>query len=233
MTEPLGEKSAARRLVFALKAHHEALPPAVRAELQALEKELGAYVAPLGDDMRRGFEVSESWVEGAIARAQESAVPELVKAARRAIRDAVRKETESLQKHVDALEALIVDLAEEKQHLTGVRDHVRALEEMLGEARRAKNDAYSQRNKLVAAFARMALKLGWKAGVGQHQDEANKEWEDDWRTIVFVDTPAGQVSWHFHDSETWMLEDLPKYRGKWDGHTDEEKWERLATSTRA
>ena len=62
--------------------------------------------------------------------------------------------------------------------------------------------------------------------------------------IVFIDLPTGQVSWHIHDSEFPMFDHLqwhPRasternkwYSGKkaapiWDGHTTEEKYERLA-----
>lgn len=100
-----------------------------------------------------------------------------------------------------------------------------ALAETLAKAEASKNDAYSQRNRCVALIARMALRLGWRAGVGRHVGE---NWEDDWRSIVFVDLPAGQISWHFHDSESALLEGLPKYESGWDGHSDDEKWRRVA-----
>lgn len=95
-----------------------------------------------------------------------------------------------------------------------------------------KDAAYSERNKLVAAFARVALRLGWRAGVGYHP-LADKEWEQDWRTIVFVDLPTGQVSWHFHDSERDLLKGLPAYAEAWDGHSTDEKYQRLAALDQA
>jgi hypothetical protein len=91
---------------------------------------------------------------------------------------------------------------------------------------RRKDAAYAERNQCVALLVRMALALGWKAGVREHPAE-DKDWEDDWRTVVFVDLPTGQVSWHFHDSEKHLLGGLPRYLGTWDGHTTPEKYQRV------
>lgn len=89
-----------------------------------------------------------------------------------------------------------------------------------------KDAAYAERNKCVALIARMAIALGLRAGLGRHEEE-DKSWEDDWRNIVFIDLPSGQVSWHIHDSDLPMFEFLPKYHGVWDGHTTEEKYQRV------
>ena len=76
---------------------------------------------------------------------------------------------------------------------------------------RAKVDAvYSERNRLAAAFARMALAAGFKAGKGVDPDET--KWP-----VVYVDTPNGQVSWHIAESDQDVLEGLPQYDGEWDG----------------
>lgn len=90
-----------------------------------------------------------------------------------------------------------------------------------------KNGAYSERNKCVAALARMALALGWRAGVGQHADVPGESWDADWRTLVAIDLPTGQVTWHFHDSEKPLIEGLPVYAGSWDGHDTPTKYARL------
>ncbi len=90
-----------------------------------------------------------------------------------------------------------------------------------------KDAAYSERNQVVAALARFALQHGLRAGLAEH-DPADTAWEADWRTILFVDLPVGQVSWHFHDSERPLLEGLPEYGRAWDGHSTEEKYTRLA-----
>jgi hypothetical protein len=92
--------------------------------------------------------------------------------------------------------------------------------------RTRKDDAYLERNKCVVLIVKMALALGLKAGVAQH-DPNDKEWEDDWRTVVYIDLPSGQISWHFHDSQKNLLGRLPLYEGLWDGHSTELKYERV------
>jgi hypothetical protein len=87
-----------------------------------------------------------------------------------------------------------------------------------------KDNAYAERDKCVSLIARMALALGYKAGIGRHVGE---EWEDDWRNIVFVEIPSGQLSWHIHDSELPWFSFLPHYEKPWDGHTTEEKYQRV------
>ncbi|MCK9513700.1 MAG: hypothetical protein M0R28_21085 [Pigmentiphaga sp.] len=89
--------------------------------------------------------------------------------------------------------------------------------------REQKDLAYTERNQLVAALTKL-----FPASLERHP-EADTEWEDDWRWIVFIDLPAGQASWHIHDSELENFEHLPKNVGrKWDGHTTAEKYTRLA-----
>jgi len=91
---------------------------------------------------------------------------------------------------------------------------------------KAKDGAYRERNQLAAALARAAIALGFHAGVGQHP-ESDKEWDSDWRTILYIDLPTGQLSWHFHDSEWPLLAGLPRYRDEYDGHSTAEKYRRL------
>jgi hypothetical protein len=90
-----------------------------------------------------------------------------------------------------------------------------------------KDDAYTERNRVVAVMMRMAIAMGWRAGIGVHEDKPGEDWDPEWRTIVCVDTPEGQASWHVHDTDAYLFSDLPKYEGKWDGHTTEEKYARL------
>jgi hypothetical protein len=65
-----------------------------------------------------------------------------------------------------------------------------------------------------------------QAGRAKH-DPNDKEWEDDWRNVVYIDLPAGQVSWHFHDSHSQLLNDLGIYTRSWDGHSTDEKYKRV------
>ena len=84
---------------------------------------------------------------------------------------------------------------------------------------REKDGAYLERNQVVAALAKC-----FPSGVARTAIEG---WSEDWHGCVFVDLPAGQASWHFHDSQAHLFEGLPPYPGRWDGHTTAEKYERL------
>lgn len=83
---------------------------------------------------------------------------------------------------------------------------------------------YKERDMCVSLIARMARACGYDAWIGQH-DGAN--WDDDWRNIVFIQLPAGQVSWHIHDSELKFFDFLSKKDTPWDGHTTDEKYHRV------
>ena len=95
------------------------------------------------------------------------------------------------------------------------------------EARAAKDGAYAERNRCVVALAKLAGMLGWEYGRALHPAE-DTEWEADWRNIVYIDLPTGQVSWHFHDSESALFAAFPEYGKPWDGHTTEEKYQCLS-----
>lgn len=95
-----------------------------------------------------------------------------------------------------------------------------------------KDQAYAERNKVVAAIGHMINAMSWtmdtKAGIAKHPEE-DKTWESDWKTILVINSSLfGQMSWHFHDSEIYLLDGLPTLENyKWDGHTTEEKYRRL------
>lgn len=98
-------------------------------------------------------------------------------------------------------------------------------QEELREMEARKDEAYTERNKVVAALAWMAIWAGWKAGLARTAIEG---WSDDWHGCVYIDLPSGQASWHYHDSHAPLFAGLPPYSGSWDGHTTPEKYERLA-----
>lgn len=89
---------------------------------------------------------------------------------------------------------------------------------------RAERDAaYVERNRLVAALARI-----FPAWLADHRDIQGEKWDPEWRTVVFIDGPTGQLSWHLHDSDVPLFEGLPRSQNTWDGHTSAEKYERVA-----
>lgn len=96
------------------------------------------------------------------------------------------------------------------------------------EKMRARKDAvYEERNRLVALFASMSIAMGWRAGIGTHEDKPGEDWDPEWKTLLVIETPEGQASWHFHDSQRHLVEHLPLFDAKWDGHDTPIKYERM------
>lgn len=94
-----------------------------------------------------------------------------------------------------------------------------------------KDEAYRQRNVLVAALARL-----YPSGTRRTNIEG---WSEDWHGCVYIDLPAGQISYHYHDSQAYLFAALPAYEKPWDGsgkeqvearlwalsHTEQQGWE--------
>jgi hypothetical protein len=102
-------------------------------------------------------------------------------------------------------------------------DEAREIERL----RAQKDGAYRERDQVVALVARMALALGWRAGVRRHEPDPDPTWDEDWKNVVAIDLPTGQVTWHYHDSEVPLFIGLPDYQGSWDGHDTAEKYRRV------
>jgi hypothetical protein len=89
-----------------------------------------------------------------------------------------------------------------------------------------KNQAYSERDRMVAAISAV-----YPSHLQRHPEE-DAEWEDDWRWIVVVKLPTGQATWHIHNSELKWFDHLDRVQvTPWDGHTVEEKYARLHAAT--
>lgn len=104
--------------------------------------------------------------------------------------------------------------------------------------RKERDVAYTERNRLVAALARLIAAGPERSGqlgvwLADHKDEPGVDWDPEWRTIVFIDGPTGQLSWHLHDSDVPLFDGLERGPNLWDGHTTEEKYERVARLGRA
>jgi len=84
----------------------------------------------------------------------------------------------------------------------------------------ALNQAYRERNELAAAFASVV----GNAWVGV--DPLEPDWP-----VLYVDTPAGQVSWHFSPDDKHLIAHVPRRDTPWDGHTPEERTARLRRLT--
>lgn len=92
------------------------------------------------------------------------------------------------------------------------------------QAGKAQRDmAYQERNIMVALFGRLAMRAGYPVGIKKIPIE---DWDPEWYNCVFIELECGQLSWHIHDSELYLFEGLPEYKGEYDGHTTDEKYER-------
>ncbi len=105
---------------------------------------------------------------------------------------------------------------------THLYETIADLERRLREVEAAKDTAYTERNNLVAVFSRM-----WPSHLAQHPED-DASWSSDWMTIVCIHSPAGQLTWHVHDSHRHLFAHLPLGENHWDGHTTSEKYQRVA-----
>lgn len=158
--------------------------------------------------------------------------------AKKGLRDGFTFSIEALKAELYDAYHLIMEAPKVYRHVTGgmCDDPCASAEGInaMADEKRAKaieialDPVYNERNRCVAAIAAMAIAHGWNAGLGLHEGETC---DDEWRTVVFVDLPTGQVSWHIHTRELPLFRKLPPYKGVWDGHTTEQKYARLAALT--
>jgi hypothetical protein len=89
----------------------------------------------------------------------------------------------------------------------------------------SKNNAYGERNKLVAALSKI-----FPAWLGLHNNgEEDPSWDPEWLRTVLIQLPTGQVTWHIKESDLSMFPHLKQDLTKpWDGHDTPEKYRRLA-----
>lgn len=81
------------------------------------------------------------------------------------------------------------------------------------------NSAYYERNVHVALLARL-----YPSGI---RPTTIENWDPEWQNCVYIDLPAGQISYHYHISEAHLFHDLPPYTKPWDGHQKDEVHARL------
>jgi len=84
-----------------------------------------------------------------------------------------------------------------------------------------KNQAYYERDQLVCALSKL-----FPSHLTKHP-ESDLTWERDWMNIVCIHLPTGQATWHIHDSEVVYFDHLKFEPNHWDGHTTEEKYNRI------
>lgn len=106
------------------------------------------------------------------------------------------------------------DLADVPPSVKYIRDDiheaVKAEWDALKEQLDRKSTAYTER---MIAVRLLVLKSGLNYGV---KKDDNESWDDDWRNVVYIDLPEGQVSWHIAPHDLHLFDDFPQYTGKWD-----------------
>jgi hypothetical protein len=101
--------------------------------------------------------------------------------------------------------------------------NIYALQRALNEAVKTKDTAYAERDKCLVLMALLAQRIGLKVGMGIDPKADGPEWA----SVLFIDLPAGQVSWQIHFGETHWFYFVGAYDGEWDEHTTEEKYRRV------
>jgi hypothetical protein len=116
------------------------------------------------------------------------------------------------------------DLAERagqaEEQLIEAEQTIDSYRELITGVERERNGAYRERARLVAYLA---------ACYPSEIVEQAGQFADEW-PVIFVDTPAGQLSWHLSRADLDLFSHVRAFIGEspWDGHTTEEKYERLA-----
>lgn len=133
--------------------------------------------------------------------------------------------TDGCRTHIEGDDLWTSDEADEEKHRSQIAAAFAKDDAPTAEASLEPLDAaYQERNACVAVMARMALALGWEAGL---RKTAIEGWDEAWHNCVWIDFPTGQASWHFHDRDADLFHGLPAYDKPWDGHSTPEKYDRL------
>ncbi|MBT2505132.1 hypothetical protein J7I98_04315 [Streptomyces sp. ISL-98] len=105
----------------------------------------------------------------------------------------------------------------------GVVEDVADVREAMLRAEQERDGAYRERAHFVAYLASL-----YPAHIG-HTDPDAPDW-----AVVIVQTPAGQMSWHVTTRDMDLFEHVPRSYPSlpgWDGHTTDQKYERLRALT--
>lgn len=111
---------------------------------------------------------------------------------------------------------------EAMKELKEARQQLAASQARCREMEARKDAAYLERNQVVAALAKC-----FPSGI---RKTAIEGWSDDWHGCVYIDLPAGQISYHYHDAQADLFFGLPAYDKPYDGHTKEQVHDRLQSA---
>lgn len=120
-----------------------------------------------------------------------------------------------------AMDKLLTSPGETAENLEQIKAGILALAEPTPD--QALNAAYRERAHLVALLAAL-----YPSHIG-YTDPAEPGW-----AVVTIETPAGQLSWHIAPGDLPLFEHVQptsRISRGWDGHTTDEKYERVRRLT--
>lgn len=118
----------------------------------------------------------------------------------------------SVSGSIEALNRVQHYMMVDSEHPIEKEDVRKGLAKALQEAEAKINKIYRERLIAAVGMAKMAIEAGYAAGLGRDITK-----EEGWDIVLYVDTPAGQVSWHIAKDDLDLVVDVPAYTGKWDG----------------
>lgn len=105
-----------------------------------------------------------------------------------------------------------IDAIYAAKNATSSEAQFHALEAQIAELKAEKDQAYLERNHLVAVLARL-----YPSGI---RPTAIAGWNEEWHGCVYIDLPDNeQISYHYHTSQAELFRDLPAYTREYNGHT--------------
>ncbi|WP_202237015.1 hypothetical protein [Actinacidiphila reveromycinica] len=131
-------------------------------------------------------------------------------------------------------EQLIEQLAEAREYIKRVdREAERTMEkwdsDLLAATRSARARVEEAGAQLIAVYRERAHLVAHLAAI-LPSTMADDPSDPDWR-IVYLDTPSGQWSWHIAQRDLDLFAHVPDGEATWDGHTTDEKYQRVRDLT--
>ncbi|AIZ01436.1 hypothetical protein CJY_0037 [Vibrio phage CJY] len=104
----------------------------------------------------------------------------------------------------------ITETQEEQDMVDAAKEEL-ALTNSVGHSLERINRAYAERALAISFLASAAIAAGWD--VWRKKDERMQMW------VLYVETPRGQVSWHFDDRDFHLIELVHVAEDReWNGH---------------
>lgn len=116
---------------------------------------------------------------------------------------------DKIKKLIDLFEE-ITETQEEQDMVNDAKEEL-ALTNSVGYSLGRINRAYAERALAISFLASAAIAAGWD--VWRKKDERMQMW------VLYVETPQGQVSWHFDDRDFHLIELVHVAEDReWNGH---------------